>query len=83
LTEEPIQYNPVVAERALAFAVKVDELALLLAGEPDEKVAMLLETARAGLEDELTEVGVSRFLEAILRRKAQIEWNAALPVWSQ
>jgi hypothetical protein len=77
-----IVYDPEVAERALAFAVQVDALALLLAGEPEEKVAVALETVRDGLEDELTVVVVDLFLQAILRRKVQIERNA-MPVQRQ
>jgi hypothetical protein len=73
-TEEPI--DPYAAERALVFAVNIDEFALLATGEPDERVAVLLEIAREGLEGELTVVVVDLFVQAILRRKTQIEWNA-------
>lgn len=76
-------YDPEVAERALAFAIKVDDLALLLTGEPEEKVAMALETVRDGLGDELSEVVRGLFIEAILRRKAEIERTAIMAVACQ
>jgi hypothetical protein len=79
-SEEPIDHY--AAERALLFAVNIDEFALLATGEPDETVAALLEIVREGLGDELTVVVVDLFVQAILRRKAQIERNA-MPVQRQ
>jgi hypothetical protein len=71
-----------VAERAQIFAVKVEELALLFAGEPEEKVALLSDAVRWGLGDELTEAVADLFIQAVLRRKAKIERNA-MPVQCQ
>ena len=77
------RYDPEVAERTLVFAAEVDELALLLAGEPDEKVALLLDAVRETLGDELTGVERDLFIQAIRRRKAEIERNTAMPVRCQ
>ena len=77
------QHDPEVAERTLAFAVKVEELALLLAGESDEDVASLLDGVRDALADALTGVERDLFVLAVTRRKDQIERCAAMPVRCQ
>jgi hypothetical protein len=69
-------YRAEIAERALLFAMKVDDLALLFAGETGEKIALLQDAVRDGLGDELTEEVVDLFLQAILKRKAEIERSA-------
>ncbi len=75
------QYDPEVAERTLAFAAAVDHLALLLAGEDDEeKIAAVLRAVRGDLE--LSEEVLDLFIEAILRRKAELE-RSAVPVQCQ
>jgi hypothetical protein len=76
-------YDPEVAERTLAFAVKVSELALLLAGEFDENVALLLDDVRKTLGDALTGVERDLFIVAIRRRKDQIERSGAIPARCQ
>lgn len=58
------------------FALKVEELALLFAGEPVERLALLLDAVHDGLEDVLSEAMIELFLECIVRRKAQLERNA-------
>jgi hypothetical protein len=83
MTNEPVQYDPEVAERALAFAVQVDVMALTLACEPEEKVVAVLDAVRDGLGDELSEEVKDLFIEAILKRCAQIERNTMMPKRAQ
>jgi len=72
VTEEPIDHYASVD----VYAAEVAELALLYAGETDEKVRRSLALVRMNLEDELTEDVAASFIQAILRRKTQIERNA-------
>jgi len=58
------------------YAAEVAELALLYAGETDEKVRLSLALVRMNLEDELTEDVAASFIQAIFERKAEIERNA-------
>ena len=74
------------ADFAERCAAVVDELGLLYAGEPDEKVSSSLATMRANLVAELTKMFtntdvdlramVDRFIRAIVERKAEIERDA-------
>jgi hypothetical protein len=70
------------AERCGAVAA---ELALFYAGEPDEKVALLLAALRTNIQAELAKIfaagadipaAVDLFIEAILSHKHEIEASA-------
>jgi hypothetical protein len=62
-----------VAAAASLYGPEVDELALLVAGEPEEKVRDVLETLAAGLGDEFTGDLAACLFRAILERKLVIE----------
>jgi hypothetical protein len=62
-----------VAGLASLYGPEVDELALLVAGEPEEKVRDVLETLAAGLGDEFTGDLAACLFRAILERKLVIE----------
>jgi hypothetical protein len=72
------EHSPDHYERALMFAAKVDELALLVAGEPVERLALLLDAVHDGLEDVLSEEMLGMLLECIVERKVQLERNATI-----
>jgi hypothetical protein len=78
-----VQYDPEVAERTLVLAVKVDEFALLLAGEPEENVASVLDAVHESLRDELSWAATELFVEAVRRRKREIERSVVGPVQCQ
>jgi hypothetical protein len=67
-------------ERGKLFASEVDELALLVSGEPDAKVEFVLDVVRGGLQDEMDDDLLELLLCAIVRRKDQIERGRDLPV---
>lgn len=65
------------AERQMIFAEKVDELALLLAGEYGENARLALGVVREELEDELGEEVLELFLQGVLMKKIRIEQSTA------
>jgi hypothetical protein len=73
-------YDAEVAERTLVLAVKVDEFALLLAGEPDDKVSSVLDAVHESLRDTFSWAATELFVEAVRRRKREIERNVVMPV---
>jgi hypothetical protein len=76
-------HDPAVLERTLALALKVDEFALLLAGEGDEEVALLLLAIREELGDAMSWSATELFVHAVRRRLREIERNVAGPVRCQ
>jgi hypothetical protein len=64
------------------FTARIDKLALLFAGEPDENVEALLEAVCEDLQIGLSEDLVERIMSLVFARKYQIERNA-MPVQSQ
>jgi hypothetical protein len=70
------------AERRILFASKVDELALLIVCEPEENAQAVLDMLRERLLDVLEDDAADLFIQAVVKRKTQIE-RGATPIRSQ
>jgi GGDEF domain-containing protein len=76
-------YDAEIAERTLVLAIKVDEFALLLAGETEENVASVLDAVQESLRDKLSWAATELFVEAVRRRKRELERNVTVTAWCQ